>query len=330
MDTAESCRHHFISQYSVNMARRTNPIDLSVVVAAQQAGPTLSKTLGALTTQLADGSGEIIVVSSSGKESLSDLAKEFPSVQFLRLSAGTNVPKLWNAGIRGSQGEIVALTIEHCVPAPDWAEQVLRAHAAPWPAVGGAIEPGPNLSLVVCAIYFCRYSGYMLPFTAEFLDDLPGDNCSYKRTSLEDLHEQMGDGFWETFIHKAMRSRGDLLRLEPSIRMYYSGSISWSAFAKGRLAQARYFAARRGRTLSGAQRLLRAASFPAIPALMLGRIAARVWRKGRNRGKFLASLPLLLFFLIAWGGGESLGYLLGAPAERSRVEEEGKLWEHVG
>ena len=156
----------------------------------------------------------------------------------------------------------------------------------------------------------------MPPFAATFLDDLPGNNCSYKRAALAGLQDEMTDGFWETFIHRKMRRRGDKLLCVPEIFVHYVGPSSGLAFLKVRFTHGRKLAARRARELSRTQRSLRAMAFPLVPLLMLQRIAARVWEKRRYRARFLSCVPLLMIFLIAWSAGECAGYILG-PSRRS-------------
>jgi glycosyltransferase involved in cell wall biosynthesis len=312
------------------MTRSQPAIDLSVVVAAQEARRNLRKCLASLQAQLSACSGEVVVVDGSGSEAALRLAGEFPSFRFLPRSRGTDVPGLWKAGIDASHGRIVALMIEHCVPGPGWTQAVLRAHAGGPAAIGGAMEIDPGAGLVDRAIYFCRYSGYMPPFPRRWVDDLAGDNCSYKRAALDELRAEMAEGFWETFTHQEMRRRGERLLCDPSILMYYAGPLAGLSFLRTRLAHGRYFAARRGRTLPRPERFLRAAAFPIVPFLMLGRVAARVWKARRRGTQFLLCVPLVTAFLTAWSAGEFLGYLLGPAKEQIRSEEESAVVREVG
>src|SRR5216683_2861348 len=291
-------------------------VEISVVVAAPDAGPNLSCCLAALKEQVSAVGGEILVVDGSTTGSAIHLSGDSTAVRILRLPAGTEVPALWQAGIEASRGRIIALLVDSCVPGPDWGPQILRAHRAEWAVIGGAIDLAPTLGLVDSAIYFCRYSRYMPPFAPHFLDDLPGNNCSYKRAALAGLQDEMTDGFWETFIHRKMRRRGDKLLCVPEIFVHYVGPSSGLAFLKVRFTHGRKFAGRRARELSRTQRSLRAMAFPLVPLLMLQRIAARVWEKRRYRVRFLSCVPLLMIFLTAWSAGECAGYILG-PSRRS-------------
>jgi hypothetical protein len=164
------------------------------------------------------------------------------------------------------------------------------------------------------AVYFCRYSSYMPVFSPRFAEDLAGDNCSYKRDALMASMPDAAAGFWETFVHREMRRRGEQLWVDPAPVVTYCGGLLTSRFLQRRYRHGRYFAARRGHAFGVGARLARAAAFPAVAALLLSRIAARVWRHGRHRAKFALALPLVTVFLLAWAAGEAAGYLRGAPA----------------
>ena len=293
-------------------------VELSIVVAADEAGPGLRRCLDALRPQVNSPRMEVIVADGSASES--GWRENVSWLRTLRLRPGSEVPQLWSAGIEAARGRIIALTIEQCVPARDWASSVLRAHSSECVAIGGAINASADLGLADWAIYFCRYSRFMPTAAAEYLDDLAGDNCSYKRAAFEGLREVIASGFWETFFHGALRKRGDRLLFDPSVVVAYAGPISYRRFLRRRFAHACLFAARRSGEMSAAQRFVRTAASPLVPLVLFRRIAARVWCRGRRRGKFLACLPLLLTFLVSWGAGEGLGYIF---ADRLRKVGDG-------
>ena len=293
------------------MAGGSRALKLSIIIAAQDAGPHLNQCVAAAVTQLPPAEMEILVVDGSGKPELEQWIRAFPSARLIVGAPQSNVPQLWRAGIEAARGRIVALTIENCVPAPDWARRMLAAHEADWAGVGGAIEMAREARLADWAVYFSRYSNYMLPFAPRVLDDLAGDNCSYKCEALDRVQGQTGDGFWETFLHYDMRHRKERLLCDPSPVVTYRGGLTAWRFFRRRYIHGRYFAARRGRAFTLPQRLMRAAGFVAVPPLLLNRMARRVWKNGRHRSKFVAALPLVIAFLLAWACGECVGYTLG-------------------
>ena len=297
---------------------------LSVVIAVDQTGPALRDCVAGFAAQMAATGGEALLVDAVPGAACAELAAEFPGVRALRHPAGTSVPRMWQTGIEAARGEVVALTIGQCVPASDWAQRLLDAHTEPWIAIGGAIEPHAQLGLRDWAVYFCRYSRYGAGDAARTLDDLAGDNCTYKRAALEEYREAMREGFWESLIHARMRAKGIELRWEPGIVVNYLGPLR--GFTRRRFADARYFAARRSREMAVEQRLLRALVFPLVFLMLMARMAGRAWRAGRHRGRFLASLPIIAWYVMVWAVGEATGYLFGAPAqppvEDARVVDE--------
>jgi glycosyltransferase involved in cell wall biosynthesis len=293
---------------------------LSVVVAAQEGGERLAQCLRALAGQLPPEEMEVLVVLACGgddasQDTIEKLGTEFAQMRFLRRNAPVNVPLLWTAGIDAANGEIVALTIENCRPAADWGPRLLAAHCGDSDCVGGAIEPDPRGRLMDWAIYFCRYTAYMLPFRRQLRDDVAADNCSYKREALAAVRPLAENGFWEALIHEDMRKRGGRIMADPTPAVTWSGGISGWKFLRRRYDHGRYFAARRALDLSGSQRTIRAIAFPAVPLVLLNRMAGRVRARGRFRLKFAICVPLIACFLAAWAFGEGAGYLLGYSGE---------------
>jgi hypothetical protein len=296
-------------------------IQLSVVLAAPQGGPNFSSCLEALKPQVSAAAVEIIVVDGSNTGLAMRGLEDLPTLRTIRLP-GAEVPALWQAGIHASDGAIIALLIESCIPDRDWVSQTLRAHRAEWGAIGGAIDLAPTLGFVDSAIFFCRYSRYMPPFAPHFPEDLPGNTCSYKRTALQGLQKETADGFWETFVHREIRRRGDRLLCDPAIRAYHVGSGSGASFCRVRFVHGRRFAARRAARWNASQRIVRALASTLIPFLMLSRIAKGIVQKRRYRARFLACVPLLLVFLAVWSAGEFIGYTFGAARSPKEIETD--------
>src|SRR6266851_7457196 len=186
-------------------------VELSIVVAVTEGGPPPRSCLAALEAQISGITAEVLVIDGTKSGTASAWSRDSGSVRILQLPAQPEVPTLWQAGIDASRGRIIALLVDSCIPGREWAQQVLRAHQTDCAVIGGAIDLAPTLGAVDSAIYFCRYSRYMPPFAATFLDDLPGNNCSYKRAALSGVQDELADGFWETFVHRKMRARGDRL-----------------------------------------------------------------------------------------------------------------------
>jgi len=288
---------------------------VSVVVAAWEDTAGLLECLESLDSQREDGT-EVIVVSSAPCPA--ELKQRFRGVAWLDAARGLPIPRLWGLGMERAARDVVALTTAHFTPAADWVPVIRRSHSRlPSPAIGGPIDPPRGGSLVDWATYLMRYSAYARCEREESREDLAGDNASYKRAAVLAHPELLREGFWEREFHRRFVRAGGTLTFVPGMRVRQRMSFGFRRFVRQRFQHGRQF----GRTrLRGRGPIARAAYLlgsPLVPAILLARIAARVLRGGRDRGLFVAALPILTCFVLAWGAGEAAGYL-GALGARSR------------
>lgn len=291
------------------MAAVQNPLKLSVVIGSRNARVTVAECLTALESNSAPRGLEIVVADNSTDGTPEIIKDRFPHVKLLHLPTNALMPELWEAGIRESTGEIVAVTTAHCVPGKEWVGAILKAHEHPYPGIGGAIESGQGASLVDWAVYFCRYSNYMRPFAPGVVAEIPGDNASYKRWALDRCVDVRRKGFWEPEIHAVLRGDGYQLFMDPSIVVYHERAFGVLGFMRQRFHHGRHFGESRAGLFSAPKRLLYAVSAPLIPLIFLSRVTRQVLAKGRHRREFLLCLPILLLFLLSWSAGEWCGYV---------------------
>jgi len=286
---------------------------LSVVIGSHNARSSVRECLGALESQRKGHDVEIIVIDNSTDGTAEIVSGEFPNLKLVKAPASALIPELWGIGVKQSAGALIATTTSHFVPRPDWIEQILLAHEAPHAGIGGAIENDDSAGLVEWAVYFCRYSSFMLPFAEKTAPDIAADNASYKRSALERCQWAMQDGFWEVMIHAEFRKQELSLSLNPAIVMTHKRSFSLPGFIGQRFRHGRQFGAARAAGMSGRRRLVYIILSPLIPLIFLSRIARQVLSKRSRIGKFLLSLPILTLFLLSWSVGELSGYLKGRP-----------------
>lgn len=284
---------------------RAVPIEMSVVIGARRSERDAGACLAALASQVRPGV-EVILVE--------DAPSEATAPEWVRrlVRPGGLVPELWSAGIAEARGRVLALTAATVVPEPDWVERMLGAHTDGAAAVGGAIEPAAGMGAVDWAVYFCRYAPYMLPFSSGDAVDVAGDNASYRMDSLEPYRGMFADAFWEPFIHRPMRRDGLRLEVRPEIVVRQATGMRFRGFSRQRFAHGRVYGRLRS---AGASRLSVLASAPSavvVPFLMTARAARQVFRRGRLRGRFLLSAPLVLWFYTCWAAGELAGRLRAA------------------
>jgi len=282
---------------------------LSVVLASQNACRSVSECLGEIEKQRNEDAIEIIVVDNSIDGTQDIIARNFPNVKLVRASKDNFIPELWGIGINQSAGDYIAVTTTHFIPAKNWIAEILKKQEAEYAGVGGAIENDAKAGLVSWAVYFCRYSRYMLPFADEDAEDFAADNASYKRDGLERVKHAMENGFWEVFVHQAMKKEKMSLLLTPNIIVYHRDSFSFRGFMRQRFWHGRQFGSNRTSNISAFKRAMLGLLSPLIPFIYLYRITRRVYTRKRNIDKYLLSLPVLFSFLISWALGEFSGYL---------------------
>lgn len=271
---------------------------LSVVVAAVTCQISSEECLRAVEAQ-AGPDVEVIVLPDVDTDDGPDAAD--PS--------GTRslAPELWTRGLQRVNGTIVALTTTSVVPQPGWAAALVEAHGSEVAAVGGAIEPPLGNRTADWAVYFCRYSRYMLPFADGGDVELPGDNVAYRREVLASYTSLFSDGFWEPRVHEAMRADGRTLLLDPRPVVRQATGMRVGSFSKQRFLHGRAHGSTRAANYPWHLRILRSASEVLVPFLMTARVLRILLARRRHLARVAGSLPLLFWFFTCWAAGELVG-----------------------
>jgi hypothetical protein len=283
----------------------------------------LEGTLDALARQVDPPPMEVLVPHLPPVEGLEHLRKRFPAVRFISVTdlktyAGKpgsreHHDELRARGIAASRGEIVALLEDHGRPDPHWCSRLATAHRLNWIGVGGAIENGID-RLLNWAVYFSDFGYYQNPVPAGESRTISDVNASYKRAALESIRPVWEEQFNQVEVNTALLAKGERLLLSPDIVVrQHRLNLRLADALKERCVWGRSFAASRCRRAAPARRALYALFAPALPALLLARMAANVIRKGRCRGPFLRALPLTILLAVAWSLGELAGYWTGRP-----------------
>ncbi len=281
-----------------------------VVLAAMEGGPILEASLSAFAAEVA-GAGDLIVVDGS-RDGIS-----VPDDSRIRLIRRPDrlAPELWGIGLESSVAEFVAFSTTQMVPRRGWlAGLVEEVQSRGLAGVGGPIAAGPGLSRVDRALYLMRFASYAPPVPDSSTFDPPGDNALYRRSALEAVRDSWREGFWEIEVHRSLRSLGVRLGSAPGALVEFLGGASRSRAIAHRVAHARRFGAWRGRGDSLVANLARTATAPAVPAVLLARIARSLSLREEPIGPWLGALPDLSLFLTAWSMGEAAGRLLGPGA----------------
>lgn len=293
----------------------TNP-RLSVIVVCINDDRVREKCLAALVPQMASGDVEVLAIGHFGGRPGGRVVRAcYPDVVWVSTPSDTTVPQMRIQAMNQSRGEIVALLEDDCVVADRWCDEIMRAHRAPFLAIGGPIEPGSDYHPLDWANYFCEYGRFMAPLSG-IVPALPGNNVSYKRAALADVKDD--PGFYDVVFHGRLRQSGQALSADP--KLVVRNVNHWS------LAQLTITPFHHGRAFAG----LRAASFPrwrrwlyaaltgGLPAIKVARVAREVFGRRRNGGRFVRSLHWTVLFVLSWSLGEFSGYLVGAGDSPNR------------
>jgi len=275
--------------------------ELTIVVAAPKASPTLGECLDALASQVRGRNIEVLVPAATAA-GVQLVRERFPQFTVIAVPASSLLPDLWGAGVARARGRILALTSSSCTPDQGWVEVILQAHLEYHSAIGGTIDIASHSGLVAWALYFIRFSVFMPPLEAGPAD-VCADNGSYKRAAIADQLAWIdAHGFWDHEVnerlHAQMRSRWRDPHMLVTCKQAAGGSRERFGHALGRLRAAQFDHRRR------ALQLLKT---PALPGVYLARIARTVFRARRHRLAFVLSLPLIAWYLMCWSAGQSLG-----------------------
>jgi len=282
----------------------------------------LESALEALAHQLDPPSMEVLVPYRPPLDGIEAIQNRFPHVQLLPVTGLPSAPEpggrehhdeLRASAVSAARGRIIGLLEDHERADPRWSAAVVEAHRRRFAVIGGAIENAIDRPLN-WAVYFCDFARYQNPVPdgqARFASDV---NVSYKRSALESVRSVWRQRFSEQEVHAALLVQGEKLALSPRIVVYqHRSGLRLAASLRERFIWGRSYAAGRCRLIAPATRAALVLLCPALPALLLLRLAAGVFRKRRCRLAFLRALPLTLLQLISWSCGEWTGYATGRP-----------------
>ena len=281
---------------------------LSVVIAVQFAQQNLPE----IVQRLACGRHpevEFLVCHTNADPEVPRLLAHQPNVRLLQGPAGSLIPHLWRDGILAARHATVAVTTAHCIPDGDWLQCLLQADLRSAAGVGGVIENHPDSDARGWAIFLLRYIAYAPPQAARQLEEIAADNAVYRRADILRHPDLLQKGFWEPLFHARFRAAGEVLVLEPRLRVIHRNRYgAWQFFGQ-RLAHGREFGLARAARMRWFRRMLLTAASPLLPLVFLRKIVAAARRHPRHGRQLRRAFPWLLFFLLGWGLGEARGYV---------------------
>jgi glycosyltransferase involved in cell wall biosynthesis len=295
---------------------------LSVVVASFRQRALLDQCLASLMPQCAEHGAEIVVARCCPRGEFEELEKAYPSVLFVPAPDGSGVPYLRSQGLAAAEGDVVALTEDHCVVASDWLAQLAVAEQAGADVVGGAMDNARRSRAVDWAAYFAEYGFFAQsgnqPGAAPLLT---GANVAYSRRVVGDVVAWARQGEWENVAHSRLLARGSTMQFLRTAAVYQNQSYRFWDFCRDRYEHGRDYARRRLVGAPAARRWVYGTGSAILPFLLVSRVARAV--APANRRAFIRALPITFAFLTAWSVGEAVGYLLGPAADASTAAASG-------
>lgn len=300
------------------MSRDACAPSLSVVIGTTQGWPSIRPCLESLGAQATAPWVEIIV--ADGSDCVPPEGTPLgPGVVWLR-HPGVSVLELRALASRAARGEIVAVTEDHCVVAPDWCARILEAHARhrEAAAVKGAVTNGSRAHLIDWAAFLLNQAPHIPPFAGKGGDAVLGVSCvSYKRWALERLASSRAP--WpELRDHRAWQAAGDRLVADERIWVEHYQSVGFIATSALQFHNARTVSGIR-RDRMGWRDWTRLVAVAVLPFYRTLRTVSTCLGKRVPRVILLASVPLILWFYCCKGTGELAGYLAGTGESPRRV-----------
>lgn len=296
-------------------------ICLSIVLRIVGGPRFVRRCLSCLVPQAAHCPAEIILPYDSTVTGVEELKRDFPQVVFHDMGCVKAAGGLLSnaaahdlydrrtaAGLKIARGEIMALLEDYGVPDPDWCEQIIKAHRLPHGVIGGAVEHCGKGSLN-WAVYFLDFGRYQLPFSEGPTNYLTDVNVSYKREALQSVKDLWRVSYNEVTVNWALAEKGTVLWQRPEIVVREDrGKLEFWGVIEERFSWGRLFACKRVESTSSLSRVLYIVLSPAIPAVLLARMATKALGARKNWLPFARALPFIVLFTLVWCIGEFVGY----------------------
>jgi len=294
---------------------------LSIVIAGNRAGDVLLRCLKRLIEQPGIEQAEIIVALGADASTGSQIRYQFPTVNLMQYDARLSLAYLRGKAIAEAKGEIIAILDVYSMVTGNWLEEVLKVHRQrPNWVIGGPVGVAQmdSKGWRDWTTYINEYAMFLPPMPGGEMEILPGSNLSYKREALFKDDKPRFPIFWKTFVNWDVEG-GSRLWLHPDMIVELDKPIPFGDYFRTRFDHGRCFAGLRGEKATRNERLMRAATTPLLPGLLLWRWGKRYLARGHHASKFILTLPLQFVLFGNWAFGEFVGYLFGAAESCERL-----------
>lgn len=300
--------------------------ELSVIVVTRDTFDSLRLLFAHLAAQTAAARLEIIVVANSASWLRLDeaLLAPFARYQIVEVGKLDSLAEYHAAGVHGATAPLVVFSEDHGLPAPGWAEHLIRAHRQPCAAVSPAIRNANSTSAMSWADGLLCYGAWLEPQQARAARYLGWHHTSYKREVLLGCGAELATILENAnILHDQLHERGELLLVEPGAVLSHVNISKLSAWLPSMFYLGRLYAGYRSRRWSLPHRLLYLVGTPAIPVVRLWRSLRDMRRvrpdtyKIHSRVFALQIVGWMLIGLTVSALGEFSGYAFGVGNSRS-------------
>jgi hypothetical protein len=292
---------------------------LSIVIATTQGWPDLRPCLEAVRDQAVAVGAEVVIADGSAGQPLESESLG-PGFRWLRRPEA-GVVELRRFAMEHAHGDIVAVTEDHCVVAPDWCARILDAHARHpgAAAIKGAVVNGSRDHLVDWAAFFVNQAPHLAPFVGRDTDVILPMSCvSYKRWALQPYPAHQEPWPVELRDYREWLRAGHVLVADEQIWIAHHQAVGFVRTSGLQFHNARAVSAVRRRRMAWRD-WARLAGALVLPFYRTVRTTSICLGKRVPRRTLTAALPLVLWFYFCKGTGEIAGYLAGPGDSPRRI-----------
>ena len=289
---------------------KTQSPKISVLVIAICGESYLLRCLAALHNQVDVCHIEIVVAYDIRLRNIHEVQDKYPEIKMVTLEDMDTPEELSTLGINKTNGDIIAMTEDHCIPKEDWCKNIQEAYPLHHAAIGGVVDVSME-DAVSWALAYGDYYRY-LPGTAEGPTQyFTVCNVAYKRSALEKIAKLWGNKFHEVTVNERLIKEGETLWLTPKLYVRQERKTRFLRAMVERYSFGILFGATRA-VETPQKRAFYLAMSPIVPFLLIYRIAkSLLLQKKSHYPFFLKAMPILSIFTFAWSFGEFLGNILG-------------------
>lgn len=298
----------------------TKTPSISVVIASKVGPPFIDQCLESIEKETKELGAEAIVVIPEGNSDAARIETEFPWTRVIE-APEREVPALRRRGVDEARGELIAVIEEHCSAREDWLHKATAALSRnAYGSVGGPVVDYDYDTLRDWTVYFCEYNGALPPVPDGETTELNDANIAYPRSVLIEHRDLLDEGYWPMTLHSTLLAKGHKFLSVPDMVVYHRGPFKFGYYLRQRYLFSRAYTGVRAQQRPISWRLIYLLAGPLVPAVLLARMARRVFSKRCRVGKFILALPLTVTALVVLVAGEWVGCLLGPGDALSKVE----------